>query len=88
MRTKIPRYECIGGPLCGKKMEKPMGASKFVVGDDENLPHFYRLIRIAKNDHSATATFFHYFGSNARAASKAHPKLLPPERLYRKTKKQ
>lgn len=80
-------YECFGGPLCGRKMERPVGSDRFVYGDEDNRPHFYRLIKVAKNDYSAIATFFHYFGSNCRVAEEAHPKLLPPERLFRKRKK-
>lgn len=87
MKTRRKKqYECLGGPLCGQKMERPEDYDRFVYADPDNRPHFYRLIKIARNDHSAIATFFHYFGSNQKAAVKAHPTLLPPDRLYRKRK--
>jgi hypothetical protein len=88
MTNKNRCYECIGGPLCGQMMEKPWDADRFVYGDEDNIPHFYRLIRVARNDHSATATFFHYFGNSAKAAAKAHPRLIPPKRLFKRAKKQ
>jgi hypothetical protein len=41
------------------------------------------LIRVAKNDFSAIATFFHYFGINGTIAADAHPRMTPPERLFK-----
>jgi len=88
MTTKSRCYECIGGPLCGRKMARPgHDADRFVYADEDNRPHFYRLIRVARNDLSAFAMFFHYFGNNVEYAAKAGPTLLPPDRLYRKRKK-
>lgn len=79
------RYECIGGPLCGKRVQG--GGEKIACEDDDGTPHFYRLIRVAKNDFSAFAKFYHYFGTSVQRAEEAHPCLLPPQRLFRKKKK-
>ena len=77
----------LGGPLCGRKMARPYyRADRFVYADDDGTPHFYRLIRIARDDHSAAAVFFHYFGKNVEYAAKAHPRMIPPDRLFKKTK--
>lgn len=83
----MKRYECIGGPLCGEKVEAPKGKRDFCYGDDHNRPHFYRLIRVARDDYSAVATYYHYFGSNIERASTASPTLRPPERLYKTVKR-
>lgn len=75
-------FECIGGPLCGRRIS---GAGEGVVYEDDDMnTHFYRLIRVVKNDHSARAIFYHYFGTDFRRAQSAEPMLLPPQRLFRK----
>jgi hypothetical protein len=79
-RKNKRKLECLGGPLCGKKWPR-MG--RFVWVDDDGCPHYYRKINVARNDHSAVATFFHYFGTDMAHASTAHPSLLPGDRLYR-----
>lgn len=79
-REKV--HECVGGPLCGVKLPfRP----KFVYLDDDGRPHYYRIIKVMKTDHSAVAVFYHYFGTSKRWANKAHPYLLPGERAYRPT---
>ena len=81
MRTKRRRtIECVGGPLCGAKFPSH---DRFVYVDEEGCPHFYRKIKVVRNDHSAMATFHHYFGTNRRRATKAHPYLLPGDRSFR-----
>jgi len=72
--------------LCGQKIDRPCGSDRFVYGDEDNRPHFYRLIRIERDDKSAVATFFHYFGNDCRFANKAHPRMIPPDRLFKKRK--
>ena len=49
--------------------------------------HFYRLIRIARDDFSAFAKYYHYFGTNFRIADTATPNLRPPQYLFRKKKR-
>jgi hypothetical protein len=56
---------------------------RFVYVDQDGCPHFYRRIRIARNDHSAVATFHHYFGTNIDWATHAHPYLMPGDRAFR-----
>jgi hypothetical protein len=73
-------YECVGGPLCGAKMPSHDG---FAYVDEDGCSHYYRKIKVVRNDHSAMATFYHYFGTSKRWASKAHPYLLPGERVFR-----
>jgi hypothetical protein len=51
--------------------------------DDEGRPNFYKLIAIARDDYSAIARFWHYFGNNANLAKKAHPTLIPHDRLFK-----
>lgn len=81
MKTKRRRtHECVGGPLCGARFPNH---DRFVYVDEEGCPHFYRKIKVMRNDHSAIATFHHYFGTNKRWASKAHPYLLPGDRVFR-----
>lgn len=79
-RRKPRVHECVGGPLCGAKFPNH---DKFVYVDDDGCPHFYRKIKVMKDDHSAIATFHHYFGTDKRWATDAHPYLLPGERVYR-----
>jgi hypothetical protein len=79
------RYECIGGPMCGKRIEG--GGDRVACEDEAGVHHYYRLIRVAKNDFSAFAKFYHYFGTNISAAEAAMPCLIPPQRLFRKKKK-
>jgi len=81
------RYECIGGPLCGKKVERMGNAEGFSYTDKDFKTHWYRIIRVAKNDFSAVAKFFHYFGINGKIAKDAHPRLMPPDHLFKKTKR-
>jgi len=73
-------YECVGGPLCGAKMPSHDG---FAYVDEDGCSHYYRKIKVVRNDHSAMATFYHYFGTSKRWATKAHPYLLPGERVFR-----
>jgi hypothetical protein len=86
MATKQRRkHEFIGGPLCGKKTAAT--TQGFAYEDMMGVPHFYRLIKVAKNDMSAVARFYHYFGNSMRHAEEAHPFLMPPDRLFRKIKR-
>jgi hypothetical protein len=55
--------------------------------DGDGRLHFYRLMKVVKDDNSASATFFHYFGNDVKRAQKAIPTLRPPENLFRKRKK-
>ncbi len=80
-------YECIGGPLCGTKADDSHDFGKFIYGDEDGRQHFYRLVRIETNDHSAGYTFFHYFGSNAKIALKASPVFVPYKQLARVKKR-
>ncbi len=81
MKTRRRKpLECVGGPLCGEKRPR---FDRFVYVDEDGCPHFYRRIKVARNDFSAIATFFHYFGSDMEFATYAHPYLLPGERLFR-----
>jgi hypothetical protein len=78
--ARVRKFECLGGPLCGQRRAKADG---LCYSDPDGKTHFYRLIRVAKNDFSAIATFFHYFGINGTIAADAHPRMTPPERLFK-----
>lgn len=80
-------FECFGGPLCGTKAEDPHELGRFAFRDEDGRDHFYRLVRIETDDHTAGVTFFHYFGTNARRALKARPVFVPYKRLARAKKR-
>lgn len=80
-------YECLGGPLCGKKVENPFECGGFAHYTGDGVPYFYRLVRIQSRRGGATATFFHYFGNNPERAKRADPTLVPHHRLFRSKKK-
>lgn len=81
MSTKRERcYECIGGPLCGAKFPNH---ERFVYVDDDERPHFYKKVRLSKDDRSAVAVYHCYFGTDAIRAIEGVPMLRPPERLFR-----
>lgn len=54
------KYECFGGPLCGK-METPIksevGIPCFAYEDEDNVTHYYRLAR------SGSFRYWHYLGT-------------------------
>jgi hypothetical protein len=75
----------VGGPLCGSLVEG--GVHGVTYEDDKGQAHFYRLIRIARDDFSAFAKYYHYFGTNFAKAKTAHPMLRPPQYLFRKKKR-
>lgn len=79
-------YECLGGPLCGTKVEDPFDSGRMVWVHEDGRPHFYRLLEVSRKDGSK-ATFFHYFGNSIERAQEAIPTMRPPERLFRKKKK-
>ena len=79
------KYECVGGPLCGSLVEG--GVHGVAYEDDKGHTHFYRLISIARDDFSAFAKYYHYFGTNFRIADTATPNLRPPQYLFRKRKR-
>lgn len=85
--ARVRRYECLGGPLCGKRIEDGLGTGGLFCADEEGIPHFYRLIRVARNDYSAAAVFFHYFGSSPTRARDAAPTLVPHDRLFKQRKR-
>lgn len=76
-------FECIGGPLCGSKVEDFKEYGNFCYTDQDHRNHYYRLVRIETQDHSAGYTFFHYFGCNSRIARRAEPVFVPYKRLAR-----
>lgn len=80
-------YECMGGPLCGSKADDCHDLGRFAYRDDDGRDHFYRLVTIETKDRSAEYTFFHYFGTNARIATKARPVFVPFKRLARAKKR-
>ena len=80
-------YECIGGPLCGKRIKDDLDGGGFSYHDGDSRAHFYRLVRIETKDKSAGYTFFHYFGSNAWMATKAKPVFVPHKQLKRAEKR-
>lgn len=84
--STVRKYECIGGPLCGDSVPTPKRRRRFAYLDPQGIPHFYKLIKVATNDHKKIATFYHYFGTNPKKALRAHPRMLPPQRLYKKVK--
>lgn len=88
MKTPASRvYECLGGPLCGTKADDCHDLGRFAFRDEDGRDHFYRLVRVETNDHTAGVTFFHYFGGNARVALSAHPVMVPFKRLARAKKR-
>jgi hypothetical protein len=80
MPKKKRMVECVGGPLCGHEMPS---RPRVCFVDNDRIPHFYRRINLLRNDHSAKATYYHYFGTDVRYASEAPPHLHPGDRLFR-----
>ena len=81
---KPPReYECLGGPICGRRVAKTKNMSNFVCHDDQLVPHYYRLIRVVNDARTEGITFYHYFGSNRETAHKKHPTLVPPREKFK-----
>lgn len=83
---KNSRYECIGGPMDGKRLAKPMGLACFYCMDrsrKDTNPHFYRLcVSTAKvKGVRKKARFWHYIGTTPDAERR--PTLSPPVRLFR-----
>lgn len=80
-------YECLGGPLCGRRVQDERSIGRFAYQDDDAGIHFYRLVRIENDERTAGVTFFHYFGGNPRAALDAPPVMIPYKQLARATKR-
>lgn len=80
-------YECIGGPLCGKKVDDPFDAGAFAHYTGDGKPYFYRLVRLETHGGESAAEFFHYFGNNPERAKRASPTLVPHRRMFRSKKK-
>lgn len=60
MATKEKKFECIGGPLCGKKeapVESKIGVPAFAWEDSDGTTYYYRLAR------SRGQRYWHFLGS-------------------------
>lgn len=61
------RYECLGGPLCGKQLTKirsRVGFPSFVFEDKDGQNHFYRLARTTTGKR-----YWHYMGQRGIAVN-------------------
>jgi hypothetical protein len=59
-KKKKTKYECLGGPLCGRMesgLKSELGIPCFAYTDDDNRKHFYRLART-----KAGVKYWHYLG--------------------------
>jgi hypothetical protein len=87
MKNENPCFECIGGPLCGTRVEDAHDTGRFVYEDDDESIHFYRLIRIENDERTAGVTFFHYYGGDQRAAMRGTPRIIPYKQLARASRR-
>lgn len=71
---QLPKYECIGGPLCGMYEEGfdtyELGIPVFCYEDDDDVRHFYRMAK-----HKGRR-FWHYIGYGCIDKS-LRPKMRP-----------
>lgn len=84
MRKKVKRYECIGGPMDGRKI--PGNGPVVFVDDTDDRRHFYRLCTVKRvqfvPEHSVQhAVFYHYLGE--RCDSESLPTLIPHRRMFK-----
>jgi hypothetical protein len=77
--AKKHRYECVGGPLCGTKINH---RNRFIYFDGNGQPHFYRFIRLIRKS-KKVAEYFHYFGSDIDHATFAPPCMSPGDRAFK-----
>lgn len=80
------KYECIGGPMDGRRVAKPDGESAFYSLDRSRrdpYPHFYRLcVSTAKvGGKRKKARFWHYIGTTPDADRR--PTLSAPPKLFK-----
>jgi len=85
--AKIKRYECMGGPLCGRMVARTLNMQSFACKDQDGEQHYYRLIRMVNREGTGAAMYYHYFGTDMAKARKMFPTLLPPDENYRPLKK-
>lgn len=84
MTTKKPKkYPCLGGPMCGREVEKPESTDKFYCYDEQRLKHYYRLVKVVKESDGTEATFYHYFGTSKSRADNFLPSLFPPDAMFK-----
>lgn len=58
-KSTKPRFECVGGPLCGKHetpIKSEVGIPAFAYDDPDGQTHYYRLARAGKK------RYWHYLG--------------------------
>jgi hypothetical protein len=80
-------FECLGGPLDGKKVpQSPDGFGAFCVPDIDSkggaVLHFYRFCVTTKRigGRVRTARFWHYIGTNPEGMRR--PTMSPPRKMY------
>jgi hypothetical protein len=84
---KIKKYPCLGGPMCGREVEKPASTDRFYCYDDERQKHYYRLVCVTRENETQEAVFYHYFGTSKYRADKFLPSLFPPDALFKARRK-
>jgi hypothetical protein len=79
---KVKRYECLGGPLDGRKV--PARGQVIFVDDFDEQRHFYRLCTCSMEDSDVVglkfATYYHYLGDRLH---NAEPVLIPHRRKFK-----
>lgn len=81
------RYECLGGPLCGRRVAKTVNMESFICHDNDKVTHFYRLIRVTDDARENGVTYYHYCGTNHKTAYTRPPTLLMPREKYKPLKR-
>lgn len=87
--ARTPRYECIGGPMDGKRiprMPPTIPCQAFTCSltvDGVMTLHYYRLCVCSTkvNGKQRQAKFWHYIGENPDL--RRRPSLKPPRRMYK-----
>lgn len=83
MVAKKRKYECLGGPLDGKKVRRGL---RFVQPDGM-IPHYYRLITLLSSDRTRETKFYHYFGTSLHRACTKDLCMIPMKAKFWPVKK-
>ena len=82
-RRRRRRYEAIGGPICGQRLEGSddgwLGIEEFSVGGGAPEEHWYRLC-VIEDGRGKRAKFWHYIGAEPEDIV---PWLVPAEKHFK-----
>jgi hypothetical protein len=80
-KSKRPKYQCIGGPLCGTKISMKGDGWLAVCSREDPLDNHYYRMCVVENQYGQRAQFWHYIGNKKRRD--VEPKVFPSRRHFR-----